>query len=175
MVARQIVGSVSAYQEVLGGKKEVGKTHCILDFFFGKRLSLESDQPSTSSGETMRLHVPSVSSKYDDLLKFCRQCTALINRILIKLTFIGYIYILKRYVHNPEIRYSGCRFVRTQNASSVLYIAVFQYENQAGIMRGRQKCIRSIKCVRTVIGSDGSTLGNVYGDSASQDPCDLLP
>lgn len=88
-----MVGAVSSYQEVLGGKKEVRKTQCILDSFFSKRLSVESDQPSTSSGETARPDVPSLSSQYDDFFKFFRLCTALINGILIKLTFIGFIYI----------------------------------------------------------------------------------
>jgi hypothetical protein len=84
-----MVGSVSAYQKVLGGnKKEVRKTQCILDSFFSKILSLESDQPSTSSGETARPDVPSLSSEYDDFLKYFRHCTALINGILIKYTFI---------------------------------------------------------------------------------------
>lgn len=34
----------------------------------------------------------------------------------------------------------------------LLYVAVFLYENQAGIMRGRQKRIRPKKFDRTVIG-----------------------
>ena len=60
--------------------------------------------------------------------------------------------MLKRYVHDQEIRYSGCRSVRSENAFPVLYIAVFLYENQTGIMRGRKKRIRPLKCDRTVIG-----------------------
>jgi hypothetical protein len=62
--------------------------------FFSKRLSLQSDQPSTSSGEIARPDVASVSLEYDDHFQFCRHCTALIDLVLTKLTFIGYLFIV---------------------------------------------------------------------------------
>jgi hypothetical protein len=66
-----MMGCVSAYQEILGEKTKK-TTQTTLDSFFSKRLSTETNQPSTLSGETAHPNlapvpfpVPSVSLEYD--------------------------------------------------------------------------------------------------------------
>jgi hypothetical protein len=111
LVERQVMGCVSAYQEILREKTNK-TTQTTLDSFFSKRFSMETNQPSTSSGEIahptlapVASRVPSVSLEYDkdDPLPFFSRYTSLIKKTVIKLTFI-YLYImylffvLKKYV-----------------------------------------------------------------------------
>jgi hypothetical protein len=70
LMGRQMMGRVSAYQEILREKRK--KTTQITDSFFSKRLSTETNQPSTPSGEIAHPNlapvaspVPLVSLEYD--------------------------------------------------------------------------------------------------------------
>ena len=54
LVARQMMECLSVYQEIRKSRKNEMKAHSILDIAFSKRLPVETDQPSTSSAETVR-------------------------------------------------------------------------------------------------------------------------